>query len=370
MKKNTDGPEKSKKSGNWILRNIIKLIIIVAVVIVLTIVSKLPKKEQQTEVTEAAPINVKILDIKTESDFEDTISLPAVVEPNKIVTVSSEIAGRIENMPLEEGSKVNKGDILLELNTDLLIPQLKMAQAQLERNKIEYTRMSNLIESEATAQSDLDNALLQLEVSKAQYDEIKETLERATIKAPADGILNKIMVEEGEYIQPGMTFAEIVDNQTVKVVVDIPERDISFFSKGQKAEINFLYQGKEHVMDGAITYISELANELTRSTKIEIQMQNEGNCFRSGQIVRAVLTRQVLNNIIQIPLASVIPMETGNVVYIVEDDKAKRCDVELGIVKADNVQIKSGLAAGDKLIISGHRFVVPGQKVTTVPENQ
>ena len=63
-------------------------------------------------------------------------------------------------------------------------------------------------------------------------------------------------------------------------------------------------------------------------------------------------------------------MEKGNAVYVANSPTAKRHEVELGIIKGDEVQIKSGLEKGDKLIISGHRFVVPGQTVNVVEENQ
>ncbi len=369
MKKQTN-EVKTKKAGNWFIRNIIKLIIFFAAIGILTFLGKMPKKENGSEASEAPPVNIKIMNIVPKPEFADTFRLPAVVEPNRIVTISTEIDGRIERIPVREGTVVQKGTLLIKLNTDLLVPQYEMAESQLKRDEIEYKRMTNLVKNEAIAQSDLDNSKTKLDISRAQYNEIKTRLERASIYAPTSGVLNKIPVEEGEYISPGTPVAEIVDNDTVKVAADIPERDISFFTKGGKAEIHSDFKDQEKVMQGEITFISAIADNLTRSTRIEITLPNEEKCLHSGQIVNVVLTRQILKNVIMVPLAAVIPLENGNAVYIANSTTAKRHDVEIGIIKGDKVQIKSGLQENEHLIISGHRFVVSGQSVNVVDGDQ
>ena len=372
MSKISHETKENKKNHGWFRRNMPKIILILVAIAALTIISEIPKRNDNTAASKPAPVNVKVMNVTAESEFADTFKLPAVIEPNKIVTISAEIDGRIEDIPVEEGSNVKTGDLLIKLNTDLILPQLEMAEAQLKRDEIEYQRMVNLVEKEATAQSDLDNAMTNLAVSRAQLDEIKARLERSSITASTNGVLNQIPVEEGEYIQTGMSVAEIVDNETVKVIVEVPERDISFFTTGKEAEVYVEYRDIEKVLTGTITFISELADELTRSTRVEITLPNKEKYMRSGQIVRVAMTRQILKDAILIPLSAVIPMEHGNVVYVVNSNEAKRRDVEIeiGITKGDNVLVKNGLKPGERLITSGHRFVVPGQQVTIVPENQ
>lgn len=369
MKKQNEENKIETKKSNWFIRNIIKLVIVFAAIAGLTFIAKMPKKEVTTEASVAPPVNIKVMNIIPKPEFADTFRLPAVVEPNRIVNISTEIEGRIESIPVIEGTNVKKGDLLIKLNTDLLVPQYEMAESQLKRDEIEYKRMANLVKDEAIAQSDLDNAKTKLDISKAQFNEIKTRLERASIFAPTSGVLNQIPVEEGEYISIGTPVAEIVENDTVKVVVEIPERDISFFSKGENAEVHADFKGQEKVMSGEITFISVLADNLTRSTRIEITLPNEEKCFHSGQIVNVVLTRQILKNVIMVPLAAVIPLENGNAVYVANSTTAKRHDVEIGIIKGDEVQIKSGLQENENLIISGHRFVVPGQTVNIVEKD-
>ncbi|MBN2181257.1 MAG: efflux RND transporter periplasmic adaptor subunit [Sedimentisphaerales bacterium] len=360
----------TKKNHGWFRRNIPKLIIIIAAIIALSLIAKLPERQRSTEPEEAAPVNVSVMTVVSEPEFADTFILPAVVEPNRIVTVSAEVQGRIERIPLTEGSKVRAGNLLVRLNADLIKPQVAITEAQVERDQIEFERMKDLVEMDATSQSDFDDANTQLAVSKAQLKEIRASLERTDINAPINGVLNDVLVEEGEYVQPGTPVAEIVDIDTVKIVVDVPERDISFFTVGAEAEVFFRYRGDEKSLTGTITFISELADQQTRCTSVEITLQNKQGLMRSGQIVRVQLTRRKIKDAILIPLLAVIPMENSNAVYVVNSKQAQRREVKLGIYSGDRVRVISGLEPGDKLIIAGHRFVAPGQKVNIVEENK
>ena len=360
----------SKTNNNWLRRNAVKVIIILAAIAILTVIMKMPAKKREAPATEAPPVNVTVMTVTAAPQLADTFDLPAVVEPNRIVTVSAEVNGRVERIPPEEGSKIRAGDLLIKLNTDLILPEFESAKAQVERDQIEFDRMTNLAKENATTQRDLDNATSQIAISKARLEGIRARLERTSIFAPTAGVLNDLLVEEGEYVDSGNPVAQIVDTDTVKVVVEIPERDIAYFAIGEKADIFVDTKGQARSLVGTISFISELADPRTRTTRTEITLDNKQRLLRSGQIVHVRLTRQILKDTILIPLLAVIPMEDGKAVYVVNSTQAKRREVEIGIIRGDQVQITSGLEPGDKLIIAGHRFVAPGQKVNIVPEKK
>ncbi len=370
MSSRTPKNGKYRMSRGWFRRNIPKAVIILIAIAVLTVISKLPQRERGAPPTEVPPVNVTVMPVISQPQFADTFNLPAVIEPNRIVIVSAEVEGRIDRIPLKEGDSVKSGDLLIQINADLIKPLFEIAQEQVKRDQIEFERMDNLVKDNATPQRDLDDARTKLTISKANLDEVRARLERTGIYSPIDGQLNDIIVEEGEYVQVGNRVAEIVDNDTVKVVVDVPERDISFFSIGQEAEVFVNVKGHNTSITGKISFISELANAQTRSTRVEISLDNKKRLLRSGQIVLVRLTRQILKDAIMIPLLAVIPMEDSKAVYVVNSDQAQRCQVEIGVIKGEDVLIKSGLKPGDRLIIAGHRFVAPGQKVNVVSEKK
>jgi membrane fusion protein (multidrug efflux system) len=358
-----------------VLAPIIKLAIVLVAVIGLVALALAPGRQTETAPGEPPPVNVTVMPVQAIAALPDSFTLPAVVEPNAVVTVAAEVPGRIEWIGPTEGAMVQVGDPLVRLNRDLLKAEFERAEAQAKYDRTEYNRKKGLVEGGAAPDRELDEAAMKLAISNATLEEIRARLDRTRIVAPLTGVLNDLPVEEGEYVQPGMPVATIIDGDPVKVVVKVPERDVPFFRVGDTAEVEVTNPTADcdTVVDGTITFISELADERTRSTRMEITLPNADRCLRSGQVVRVRLQRRVIEDAILIPLLAVIPMEEGNAVYVVESSEAQRREVQLGIIRGDRVQIRSGLAPGDQLIVAGHRFVAPGQKVNisaTVPEGE
>jgi membrane fusion protein, multidrug efflux system len=365
---------KAQKPKGSVFRFVFKALIVIAAIAGIFFVVKMPSKSSDVPAEEPAPLNVSVMTVSVEPNFKETFDLPAVVEPNRVVTVSAEISGTIEFIPVVKGDLVKTGDLLIRLNSDLIRPQVEMAKAQLDRDQIQFDRMKKLVESDATARSDLDDVTTKLAVSKASLENVTAQLKRSSIYSPISGILNSLPVEKGEYLQPGMPVAEIVETGIVKVAVDIPEKDISFIKVADEVNIQYDYKDKQESLTGKITFVSELADSMTRSVHMEVTVPNKQHKLHSGQIVRMMLTRRNIDNAVLIPLSAVIPMENENAVYVVngakDELKAQRKIVKLGLIKGDNVEITDGLKPGDKLIVAGHRFVAPEQKVKIVSEKE
>ncbi len=367
MRKESSQTGTGKTGGRRLLGYVVKAALILAAVAIVAGIAKMPSQKHDAPATEAPAVNVNVQTVVAEPELADTFELPAVVEPNRVVTVAAEVSGRIEDIGSEKGDVVRAGDLLIQLNADLLRPQFDSAKAQFDFDQIQYKRTANLVEENATTQRDLDNATAQLAVSKARVEEIRARLDRTRILAPIAGVLDELLVEQGEYVDPGNRVAQLVETDPVKVVVEVPERDTAFFAPGDKAEVLMETKGIEKRLAGQIRFISELADPQTRSTRMEVLLENKERLLHSGQIVKVRLTRRVLKDAVLIPLLAVIPMEDGMAVYVVSAAQAERRDVRLGAIKGDRVQVLSGLKPGDQLIVAGHRFVAPGQKVNVVP---
>lgn len=370
MSQKSDKSQRPREGSGRLRRIVTKVVIVLCAVGAVVAVAMMPQPDKEMPPTEVPPVNVSVMTIVPEAELADTFILPAVIEPNRVVTVAAEVAASIDRIPPEEGDAVEKGDLLIQLNRDLIQPQVATAQAQYKRDQIEYERMASLVKSDAAPRQDLDNAISELAATEAALEEARARLERTRIVSPVAGVLNDLPVEEGEYVSPGTPVAEIVEVDTVKVVVDIPEKDIGFFSVGDTVKVLMDIKGHEKSFEGEITYISQLANRQTRSTPTEITLDNRKGLLRSGQIVRVRLVRRVLDDAIMIPLLAVIPLEDGYAAYVVKDSQAERREVQLGFIQGDRVQILNGLEAGDQLIVAGHRFVAPGQTVNVESENE
>lgn len=320
---------------------------------------------QKVRAVEVPPVNVKVEVVQPIAALPDTFDLDGTVEPDRVVKVSAEVAGRIERIDAREGDPCRAGEKLVFLNTDLLFAQAQRARAQAEFDKREYDRVADLQARGVATSTELDQARTKAAASGAVYDEIKARLDRAVIVAPVDGVLNRIPVEVGEYLREGDLVAEIVDMARAKIVVNVPQRDVLHLAVGQEETI-LLSEEPPRTLTGKIGYISELADEKTRTTRVEIVVDNSQQLLRSGQFVGVRLTRRVLKDVILIPLEAVIPLESGREVYVVEDGKAQSRLVALGILRGRSVQVTDGLRPGDKLITTGQRYVGPGQRVNIV----
>ena len=362
--------ENEVKTGRTATRLLLPALLVLGALAVVVVIILLPPRQIHVKQTVAAPVNVEVQTIAAVLEMPDQFELPAVVEPNRVVKVAAEVSGRAERIPLEEGSPCKEGDVLVELNTDLLKADRDSAAAMEKNNTARYNRIYNLRKQGAATDRELDQAESEMATSKAALQAADARLVRSTIIAPISGVLNRLPVEKGEYVQPGTTVAEIVDLGTVKVVANVPERDIQFLQLGQTARILADVKGEKKELTGTIGYISELADTATRATRVEVTVDNSRRLLRSGHIVDAEFTRRIITNVVMIPLAAVIPLEDGKAVYVVNDNKAHRRDVELGLIQGRMVQILSGLADGDKLIVAGHRFVGPGQQVRIVPQHK
>ncbi|MHC4171089.1 MAG: hypothetical protein ACYSWQ_29465, partial [Planctomycetota bacterium] len=130
-----------KGMKEWLRRNALKAVIVVIVIAAVMAVGRLPEKDRQAPATPAPPVNVTVMTVVAEPNLADTFELPAVVEPNRVVTVSAEFEGRIERIPCKEGCEVHAGDLLIKLNDDLIRPAFEIADAQVKRDQIEFERM-------------------------------------------------------------------------------------------------------------------------------------------------------------------------------------------------------------------------------------
>ncbi|HUS58798.1 MAG TPA: efflux RND transporter periplasmic adaptor subunit [Planctomycetota bacterium] len=351
------------------LRTVVPVLIVLAATAAVVMIATMPPKAKITPPVERTGINVKVLHVQPEGEVIDRFELPAVVEADRTVRVAAEVSGRIERILVVEGSTCKEGDLLVELNGDLLKAEFDSAAAQEKNNSLKYNRTRNLHSQGSSTDRDRDQAEAEMLMSKAARDAAYARLVRSKIVAPIPGILNSIPIEKGEYVQPGATVAEIVDIDIVKVVLQVPERDVHFINCADSVGIIASVRGEENELYGNITYISELADSVTRATRVEVTVENSRRLLRSGHLVRAVLTRNVLKDAVMVPLSAVIPLEGSKCVYVVNGDKAERRDVLLGIIKGRDVQIREGLAAGDKLIVAGHRFVAPGSLVKVQHED-
>lgn len=339
------------------------LVILLAGAAFVVFAAGLSDKPRSVPSPEQPAANVNVQTVQARDRFAETFVLPGVVEPVLTVKVAAEVPGRIDRLEVDEGRTVKQGQTLLRLNTELLKADYDQAKAQAEFDQREQKRITDLRQRNVATEMEFDQVITKAAASRATLESAKARLDRATIVAPISGVLNRLPVKAGEYVQPGQCAAEIVDVSKVKVVVDVPERDVPFIKVGAEEEVTLPF--RDQTVKGTVTYVSALANDQSRTTRVEITVDNQDRLLHSGLIVSARLVRRVLDQVVLIPLRAVVPLEQGKAVYVVEGGKAQSRQVRLGSFKGSSVQVIEGLKPGEILIVPGG-LVGPGQKVNIV----
>jgi membrane fusion protein, multidrug efflux system len=351
-------------------RTVIKYAIIVFVLLAMVAGIVLVAKKAPADANNApqAPPEVAVdvsLAVLKPKAMPDAILLPASVEPFRSVTISAEVPGKVERLGAEEGQSVKTGQELVRVDKRTLENALQQAQVSLGIAQTNYDRNKPLAEKGLVSTEEFDKFRAALAVAQTNLAGAKLTLEKSTVNAPCSGVLNRRYIEVGEYVMPGQKLADIVDVSKVKVVVDVPEKDITFLSVGSLMGI-MLGTTEDSIVPGTVSYRSVVADPATRTYRVEVTADNKDQKLLPGMIVRMVLLRRMIQNAISVPLFAVIPREGRTVVYIAEGKRAVEREVTLGPTDGHDIQILTGVKAGENLVVEGQRQLKDGQLLNIV----
>jgi multidrug efflux pump subunit AcrA (membrane-fusion protein) len=193
--------------------------------------------------------------------------------------------------------------------------------------------------------------------------------EPAEVTSPVEGIVGIVYMDKGARVNPpdmgpsmGTPLVGIVNMDTVKVSVNVIEKDLSKIKKGQPAKIK-VDAYPEKVFNGKITLVSPTVNPMTRTASVEISIPNLGHQLRPGMFAEAEIIIRKSDDAILVPAYAVLEKSDTRKVLTVVDGKAMSKLIELGFDQGDLVEVKDGLAVGDTLIVAGHHKISSGDKV-------
>ena len=324
--------------------------------------------EQDSEPKEEKRRSVKIVKMFP-IPLEDILKLPGSVEPFQEVNLSTQISGIVDKILVDEGTPIKKDQVLFQLESKQLKASYERAMAQKEHYQKQFVRQQGLQKDRVSSEEELDLSELNLKTSTADLSLAKINYDWASIKSPIDGILDRRHIELGEYIQPGDPIAKIVSIEKVKIIVNIPEKDILYFNKGDQVKVISNHKKNQYQTSvGTIEFLSMSSDPLTRTFPIKIEVDNKSGMFRPGMIVQAELLRRKNQQALAVPFFAIIDREDGKGVFIEENGIAKEVRIEIGIIRKGLVEVTAGIKQGDNLIIVGQRELVDQEKVNAAED--
>lgn len=316
----------------------------------------------ETETNFAKITNVETYTLEA-TTFEDYINLPVVVAPNKQVNLGLTAGGKVTKINVDKGDRVREGKTLLETDDVLLKASFDIAEANLEYQKSEFARSEKLYNEGSITAAAYDGAKLQLSQAENSYNIAKKQFEDAVLKAPFSGIITMRNVEVGDILGPGSPAFRLIDMNRVKVQAGIPEKYIADFKVGNTVTIEF-DAVQEKLFEGVINYISPEANPSVRTFLAEILVNNTEGLLRAGIMGDARILRSVYENVILIPINSIIETQNGRIVFVArEDNTAEKRLIEIGSADDTMILVTAGLKPGERIIAKGQHDLVNAEKI-------
>ncbi|MGE4285531.1 MAG: efflux RND transporter periplasmic adaptor subunit [Phycisphaerae bacterium] len=326
-----------------------------------------------------------------------TTELPGRTSAFRVAEIRPQVNGLILKRAFEEGSDVNEGDLLYQIDPapyQAAYNQAKaavtMAEAQLPALRGREKRFKELAESHAVGQQDYDDALAamrqmeaQLEASKAAMESAKINLSYTPIKAPISGRIGRSNITEGALVTAYQPIALATIQQLDPIYVDVPQSTTELLRlqnhlKGGRLNQDGMNQDKvKLIMEDGTPYLSEgtlqfqdvTVDPTTGSVILRIVFPNSENILLPGMFVRAVVTEGVNEQAILVPQQGISRNLKGNPVAMIVDteDKVQQRMLTLDQAIGDKWLVSSGLNPGDRVIVEGVQKVRPGVSVKVVP---
>ena len=345
---------------------IVIILVLSLLILIGGILKKVKRLEAERKAATRQEVSVQVVTLTVKPvQLEERLNLPATVESFENLWVKSEASGQVIKILVQEGQMVQKGQVLVELDSRDYTTNLARIEANYKLVTIEYNRITELFKRNIASASEVDRLEAQLKDLEAQLKASKLALERTKITAPITGRLNEIEAKIGDWLSVDKPVAQILQIGEVKVTVGIPESDVSAVTDLKEADIIIEALDKLR-LKGKKLFLSHQPSDLARLYNMELVVDNPDGRILPGMFARVEIVKKRFEDAFAVPLYAVISQNDENFVYLEKNNKAEKRPVELGILEGWMIQVKAGLNVGDNVIIVGHRQVDEGQTVKVI----
>lgn len=324
--------------------------------------------------------------------FQRRVEFPATLLSAKDVTIVSKVPGEVQRITVVEGDRVQRGQLLVQLDQRDFAIALRQAKAQfaaaqagietaqagLDAVDTTHARVAALVQKEAVSKASFDDvdgqrkvtaaqlkgAQAQAELGKVAIDAAATNLGYTTIRAPFDGVVSKRMVDPGARVVPQAPLLAIIDASNVKVEGGVPEGELPYVKQGSPASIIVEALGTT-ALQAVVDRLDPVVDPRTRTATVTVMLPNADGRLQPGMSARVVLDLGQAEAP-AVPDDALIKSELGasrGEVVVVKDGRAHRRELVLGQRAGDVVEVKKGLTAGDEIVRGGQEKLEEGQAV-------
>jgi RND family efflux transporter MFP subunit len=351
---------------------------VAAMVIALVSCKPAKKDAAQASAAEGAAV-VKTYKVVRQR-ISEKIAYTGTLEASRKTSITPEVGGKIARILVREGDSVKAGQVLAELETESTRLQLRQAEAGVAVAEAGYNdalknkeRMDRLIKENAVSEQQAEKVTLAFDAAKAQREQAQAALNLAKyalnisiMKAPFSGVIGAKNAEVGDVINPmmgGLSGASgiltLMDFAKVKIVIDVAENDALRLRRGQTALLR-VPSFPDREFPGEITIANSTADPYTKKFRVEALFDNAGGELRPGTFGEVAFEASTRESALAVPQKAVLD---NSYVYLVQANKAVKRPVTLGLQNSTVVEVLSGLAEGEDVIVEGNYGLGDGAPV-------
>lgn len=293
--------------------------------------------------------------------MQDRIRATGSLLADEAVELAAETSGRVTRIFFREGSTVQRGQLLLQINPAELEAQRQRLRYRIELAQTREERQRRLLEIGGISQDEYDGALGELNVLRAELALVEAQLAKTQVRAPFTGVIGLRHVSEGAYVSPQTRIATLQALSPMKLEFAVPERYSGRIRPGAVA--TFRVAGSPETYRAEVYAVEPGIDRDTRQLLVRARVPNPEGTLLPGAFADVELVVEERADALPVPAIAVVPELGGTVVWTVRGGRAAVQPVETGLRTEAAVQITQGLAPGDTVLVTGLQAVRPGQPV-------
>jgi RND family efflux transporter MFP subunit len=292
----------------------------------------------------------------------EKLSLPGVAKPWISLKVVSEIRGKIINKKINEGRRVNKGDILAVIDKSDYQNSYDAALASYDSACSTQKRLKALVKKNFVTQSQLDDAVARMKNSRADLENAKLALSRCTILSPMEGIVDRVHIENGSFLNSGDPVAQILQIDKLKIEVGIPESDVDAVRRLKTFDMVIDALDKK-TYTGEYHYLYKTTDSMARLYTLEIRVDNKEGTILPDMFARVNIIKKQDPQGLCVPMYSLVSRDKDVGVYVEKNGVVRFRSVSTGFLDGWKIQIPQGLFPGENIVVVGHRSINDSEQV-------
>lgn len=307
------------------------------------------------------PPAVIVATARTES-LADRVEALGTTRADESVEITSDIAEKVVEIHFEDGQVVSAGDVLVVLDKSEEEADLRAAQAVLEEARLAYQRVQKLESRQVAAIAELDARRAALGTAEAQIAVIRSRIAARVLRAPFDGVVGLRNVSVGALVRPGDVITTLHDLDPMKVDFTVPSTHLPALRPGLAVEARARALGGRPFR-GEISSVGTQVDPVTRSVTVRGIVPNPEGVLRPGLLMTVALEKDPREGVV-VPEEALVPRGGQHFVLVVgEGEVVEQRPVEIGLRRPGEVEIREGLAAGERVVTHGSLSARPGQPV-------